>query len=140
MKVVDANVLIYAASESTPHHRAAQAWLSSALAGGETVGLPWVCLLAFIRLTTNARIFPVPVTVAQSMAVVESWLSQPGTVVAEPTARHPSILGGLLAQAGTAGNLTTDAHVAAIAIEHGATVVTFDRDFERFGAPVLVPT
>lgn len=140
MKIVDANVLLYAVNRQSVEHKVAHRWLTSALSGNEAVGLPWVSLLAFIRLSTSRRVFAAPLPPADAMTVVESWLGQSAAVTVEPTIRHASVLRGLLEQAGTAGNLTTDAHIAALAIEHGATVVTFDRDFERFSIRVHVPT
>ena len=140
MRIVDANVLLYAVNRQSVGHEAAHRWLTSALSGSEAVGLPWVSLLAFTRLSTSRRIFASPLPPADAMTVVESWLSQPAAVTVEPTTRHSSVLRGLLEQAGTAGNLTTDAHIAALAIEHGATVVTFDRDFERFDVRVQIPS
>jgi len=140
LKIVDANVLLYAVNRQSIEHKAAHRWLTGALSGNEVVGLPWVSLLAFIRLSTSGRIFASPLPPADAMTVVESWLAQPAAVTVEPTSRHTWVLRGLLEQAGTAGNLTTDAHIAALAIEHGATLVTFDRDFERFGIRVQLPT
>jgi uncharacterized protein len=140
VKIVDANVLLYAVNRQGVEHEAANRWLTGALSGNEVVGLPWVSLLAFVRLSTSRRIFESPLPPADAMTVVESWLAQPAAVTVEPTTRHISVLQGLVEQAGTAGNLTTDAHIAALAIEHGATVATFDRDFERFGVRVLLPT
>lgn len=140
MKIIDANVLLYAVNRQSTEHQAAHRWLTSALSGTEVVGLPWVSLLAFIRLSTSRRTFASPWSPADAMTLVESWLAQPAAVTVEPTTRHSSVLRGLLGQAGTAGNLTTDAHIAALAIEHGATFVTFDRDFERFDIRVQLPT
>jgi len=140
VNIVDANVLLYAVNRQSIEHKAAHRWLTTALSENEVVGLPWVSLLAFVRLSTSRRIFPSPLSPADALTVVESWLAQPAAVTIEPTTRHLSVLRGLLDQAGTAGNLTTDAHIAALAIEHGATVVTFDRDFERFGIRVHLPT
>jgi toxin-antitoxin system PIN domain toxin len=140
VNIVDANVLLYAVNRQSLQHQAAHRWLTDALSGNEVVGLPWVSLLAFIRLSTSRRIFASPLPAADAMKVVESWLAQPAAVTVEPTTRHTSVLRGLLEQAGTAGNLTTDAHIAALAIEHGGTVVTFDRDFERFDIRVQLPT
>jgi hypothetical protein len=140
VKIVDANVLLYAVNRQSVEHNAAHRWLATALSGNEVVGLPWVSLLAFIRLSTSRRIFASPLPTPDAMTVVESWLAQPAAVTVEPTTRHFSVLRGLLEQAGTAGNLTTDAHIAALAIEHGGSVATFDRDFERFGIRVHLPT
>lgn len=139
MKVVDANVLLYAVNERSVHHQACRQWLTESLSGTEAVALPWVSVLAFVRIATNPRIFPRPLTPGEAMAVVEAWLGAPAAVALEPSKRHVPVLAGLLADVGTAGNLTNDAHVAALAIENAATVVTLDRDFARFDVAVLVP-
>lgn len=89
-------------------------------------------MLAFIRIATNPAILPAPMTVEEAVGQVEAWLAAPAAVVAQPTARHADLLRGLLRETGTAGNLTTDAHLAALAIEHGAEIVSYDRDFARF--------
>jgi len=130
--VVDANVLLYAVDSAAAHHERARAWLDSSLAGAEAVGLAWAALLAFIRISTNPSILPTPMTVDDAVTQVETWLGAPAAAVAQPTARHAAVIKALLREAGTAGNLTTDAHLAALAIEHGAEVVSYDRDFARF--------
>lgn len=132
MKVVDANVLLYAVNEDAPHHRVARDWLDRALSGGEAVGLAWVSLLAFLRLSTRSGLFPRPLTVEEATGVVDLWLRQPAAIVVHPTARHLGVLSGLLGRHGMAANLVNDAHLAALAAEHGADVVSFDRDFDRF--------
>lgn len=139
MKVVDANVLLYAVNLDSREHEAASRWLTDALSAEEAVALPWVSVLSFVRLSTNPRVFDIPLPLADAFDLVESWLGQPAATTIEPTRRHATILRGLLEGAGTAGNLTTDAHIAALALEHGAEVVTFDRDFVRFGIRVLRP-
>lgn len=139
MKVVDTNVLIYAVNEDARHYEAARSWLARGLTGLEPIGLPWVVLLGFVRIVTNSRILPNPLGVRDAMGLVESWVSLPSTLIVEPTPRHTAVLRGLLETTGTAGNLTTDAHIAALALEHGATVVTYDRDFQRYGVPLEVP-
>ena len=139
MKIVDANVLLYSVNSSSTQHAPARRWLSSALAGSEAIGFPWVSLLAFVRLSTNPRVFGSPLSIASAFDLVDSWLAQPPATIVAPTARHPAVLRGLLEQAGTASNLTTDAHLAALAVEHGADVVTFDRDFARFAVRVHRP-
>lgn len=97
-------------------------------------------MLAFIRIVTNPRVFRQPLSTTDALDVMETWLAHRSTVVVEPTSRHYQVLSGLIRQVGTAGNLTTDAHIAALAIEHGgAAVVTFDRAFGRFGVRVVVP-
>ncbi len=132
MVVVDANVLLYAVDAASAHHDRSRRWLDSSLAGAEAIGLAWIALLAFIRIGTNPSILQAPMTVDEATGQVEAWLGAPAAVITEPTARHPGLLRGLLRQAGTAGNLTTDAHLAALAIEHGAEIVSYDRDFARF--------
>jgi uncharacterized protein len=124
-------VLLYAVDEASAHHRASRQWLDDALSGVDTVGLAWVALLAFLRVSTST-IYDQPLAPAEAVDQVEQWLGAPTSVVVEPTARHSAVLGGLLREAGMAGNLTTDAHLAALAIEHGAEIVSYDRDFGRF--------
>ncbi len=132
MVVVDANVLLYAVDNSDAHHDDSRSWLDASLAGTEAVGFAWIAMLAFIRIGTNASIFPHPMTADEATGQVETWLSAPAAVMAQPTPRHANLLRGLLRDTGTAGNLTTDAHLAALALEHGADVVSYDRDFARF--------
>ncbi len=132
MKVVDANVLLYAVDERAQRHQAAREWLDTALTGEEAVAFAWVVVLAFLRLSTNPHVFPRPLSVEQSLAVLEAWLSAPNSVVIEPTSQHVGLLGGLLRDTGAAANLVNDAHLAALAVEHGATIVSYDADFARF--------
>lgn len=132
MRVVDANVLVYAVNRDAPQHEVARRWLDDALRGPESVGFAWVVLLAFVRLTTRPGLFPRALTVEEALGVVRHWLGQPAAVVVEPTPRHLDVLAGLLGPAGAAANIVNDAHLASIAIEHGAPVVSFDHDFGRF--------
>ena len=132
MIVVDANLLIYAVNKDAPLHRKAKRWLEATLSGKETVGLPWNVLLAFLRLTTRAGIFSSPLTVEAAFDFVDAWLRQPVVVTIEPTAQHFRVLRDLLAPLGAGGNLTSDAHLAALAIQHGAELCTCDGDFARF--------
>ena len=132
MKVVDANVLLYAVNESAEHHDEALGWLDAALNGRSTVGFSWVSLLAFLRLSTKIGLFPAPLAVDQAVDRVRAWLAQPTSVLLEPTAQHLEVLSNLLAPVGTGGNLINDAHLAALAIEHRGEVVTYDSDFGRF--------
>lgn len=132
MLLVDANVLLHAANERAREHALAQGWLREALDGAEAVAFAWIVVLAFLRLATHPSIFPRPLTPEQAAELAERWLGAPAGVTLTPTARHLPLLRGLLVRAGTAGNLVADAHLAALALEHGATVVSFDRDFGRF--------
>ncbi|MBI2704877.1 MAG: type II toxin-antitoxin system VapC family toxin [Actinobacteria bacterium] len=132
MNLVDANVLIYAVNESDPKHEVSREWLDSALGGPEAVAFSWFVLLAFLRLTTKVGLLPDPLPVADAMATIGLWLDQPPSVVVGPTERHLGVLRGLLLESGTGGNLTSDAHLAALSIEHGATIISHDADFSRF--------
>lgn len=132
MILVDANLLLYAVNRDLTQHRIARSWFEKVLSGSEGVGLPWVVLLAFLRITTGRRIFERPLTVESANAYVDQWLSQPVVTIVVPGIGHWSILRNLLAQTGTGGNLTTDAHIAALALEYGCTVYSSDNDFKRF--------
>ena len=132
MKLPDVNLLIYAADDASPDHRTARRWLETELSGSETFAFTWVVLLAFVRLTTSRRVFERPFSVGEALDVVDGWLGQPSVTVIGPTDRHAAVLRELLAPVGAAGNLTTDAHLAAVAIEHGAVLCSADRDFARF--------
>jgi toxin-antitoxin system PIN domain toxin len=128
----DVNVLLYAVDETSPRHEVARPWLERSLSGTETFGLSWSVLTAFLRLTTRASIFERPLDLIQAFDLIEGWLAQPPVVVVHPTPRHHIVLRQLLESLGTAGNLVPDAHLAALALEHGATVASSDRDFGRF--------
>ena len=132
MRLVDANVLIYAVNESAELHERARSWLDGALNGEQQLGFAWIALLAFLRLSTHPSVFPRPLEVADATAIIREWLALPATTVLEPTARHADVLAGLLAETGSGGNLVNDAHLAALAVEHDAVLVSFDTDFARF--------
>lgn len=132
MILVDANVLIYAVDADSPHHVAARRWLEQALSGTSAVGLAWIVILAFLRLTTRPGILRHPLPLERAMAFVDEWLAQPYVVAVVPGEGHWTILRKLLRDSGTAGNLASDAHLAAIALELGASVCSTDADFERF--------
>ena len=132
MRIVDANVLLYAVNSDSEHHSASRRWLDGALSGADTVGLAWVPLLAFVRLTTKVGLFPAPLTSAAATRQVAEWCGAPSVTVLHPTPRHPDVLAELLEQVGTGGNLVNDAHLAALAIEHRAAIVSYDNDFGRF--------
>lgn len=120
MKLADLNLLIYAIDSDAPLHPLAASWWNALLSGRETVALAWPVLLGFIRLTTNPRLMRAPLSAAEALDYVDRWLEHPLTTVVEPARRHAAILRDLLGPAGTAANLVPDAHLAALAIEHGA--------------------
>ena len=132
MMLVDANLLLYACDSSASQHRAARRWLEDAFSGAEPVLLPWNSILAFLRIATNPAAWKNPLSVPEAVAIVDDWLSLPIVTVPTPGERHWIILRGLLPQAQCRGPLAMDAHLAALAIEHGATICTHDRDFARF--------
>lgn len=132
MKLIDLNLLLYAVNRDSMTHAAAKAWFEDALTEQEAVAIPWVVLLGFLRLTTSHRVMPRPLTAEQAIAVVDGWLTLPGVVPLHPGDEHWPILRDLLSTTGTAGNLTTDAHLAALAIEHGCELYSTDSDFARF--------
>ena len=139
MDLVDANVLIYALDRNAGAHDEARRWLEQSLSGPSTVGFAWVVLLATIRLTTNPSVFERPLTIGSAVDVARTWLEQPAAVTIEPTTRHLDLLQGLLNETGAAGNLVNDAHLASLALERGARIVSYDRDFERFGVSSATP-
>ena len=132
MKLLDVNVLLYAIDETSPHFDRAHPWVQELLGGTETVALSWVVALAFVRLTTKAQLMSSPLTVDDALDIVDGWLARPNVVVVHPTDRHAAVLRELLAPLGGGGNLVTDAHLAALAIEHGAELISCDADFSRF--------
>jgi uncharacterized protein len=130
--LIDANLLVYAHVASFPQHEAARHWLDRQLNGFARVGLPWPSLLAFLRLVTNPRVFERAEPVEQAWAQVSNWLACDQVWVPQPTERHAALLETLLALPGVYGNLVPDAHLAALAIEHGLTLCSADADFARF--------
>ena len=132
MKLVDANVLLYAVNTDAPHHERSVRWLDRALSGADTVAFAWIALLAFVRLSTKAELFPTPLSVEDAMDRVDAWLGAAPAVMIEPTVDHPRILRDLLRPLGSGGNLVNDAHLAALSIEHRCGIVSFDNDFDRF--------
>lgn len=132
MKVVDLNVLLYAVNRDSAHHAACLRWWESALSGEEPVGLAWVVILGFLRLSTHPRVFPRPLDPDRAIRRVDGWLSHPGVRTLGELDDHWRLLRELLRDTGTAGNLTTDAHLASLAMAHGATLVSCDADFGRF--------
>ncbi len=132
MILVDANILIYAWVSSSRQHARAQNWLDSHLSGSEPVGLPWASLLAFLRLVTNPRLFPSAASMVDAWSQVEAWLSAAPVWVPVPGERHGYFLTQLLMLPGIHGNLVSDAHLAALAMEHDLTLCSADSDFARF--------
>ena len=132
MILVDANLLIYAGVKDQAEHPAAEAWLRQQVSIGHRIGIPWQSLLAFMRITTNPRLFARPATIENALSMVDAWLRLPMVWVPQPTERHAQILGGLLREVNAQGNLITDAHLAALAIEHGLQLCSTDGDFARF--------
>jgi uncharacterized protein len=130
--LVDANLLIYAVNVAAPQHVEARSWLDAHLNGSPRVGLPWASLLAFLRLVTNPRVFQSPLTMPDAWKQVDAWLESDPAWVPTPTERHAGILARLLAAPGVHGNLVPDAHLAALAIEHGLELNSTDGDFARF--------
>jgi len=130
--VLDANLLIYAVNEDALLNRKAKAWFQSIFSSQEAVGLSWNVLLAFLRLTTRPGLFRQPLSVETALDQIAFWLEQPSATIVEPGPRHLRILRELLLTMGTGGNLTSDAHLEALAIEHGAELCSSDDDFARF--------
>lgn len=135
MYLVDANILVYAADEGSEHHPVAQDWLDERTAGvPRSVGLPWPSLLAFLRLVTNPRMYSPPASAVDAWQRIEDWLSRPAVWIPVPGSRHQQVLGEIVRDTHPSGNLVPDAHLAALALEHGLTVVSTDTDFARFPA------
>jgi len=132
MILLDANLLIYAVNSDAPGHKKAKAWLEAALSGSTTVAFSWIVLLAFLRITTRHGLFARPLRLEAALDLVDAWLVQPSATVVHPGTRHHLILRELLLPLGTGGNLTSDAHLAALALEHGAEIYSADADFARF--------
>jgi len=132
MILVDANLLLYAYHPRAAHHEVSRKWLEATLSGTELVRFAWLTLWAFLRIGTNPRVFEHPLSASEADAAVSSWLAQPVAAILEPGERHWEILRGLMREGQTTGSLVMDAVIAAIALEHGATLCTTDRDFSRF--------
>ena len=132
MYLVDANVLIYAADGQAAQHEAARSWLDEQLARSPRyVGLPWSSILAFLRTVTNPRVYSPPARIADAWQRAEDWLARPAAWVPVPGPRHRHLLGGVLRESSPTANLLPDAHLAALAAEHGLTIASTDSDFAR---------
>ncbi len=132
MLVPDVNLLLYATIDAFPQHPRAEAWWRETLSGTHTVGIPAVSALGFMRIATNRRVLTTPMTVQAAAATVRGWLTQPHVHDLLPGARHIELTLELLEHAGAAGNLTTDAQIAALAVEHAGVIASNDTDFDRF--------
>ncbi len=132
MILVDVNLLIYAIDRDSPHHETAHRWFERALNGSELIGLPWSVILAFLRITTRAGIVPKPMSVETAVDYCQSWLDLASVRFVVPGTHHWPIFRNLLLSVGTAGNLTSDVHLAALALEHGCAIYSADNDFKRF--------
>ncbi len=140
MNLLDANILLYAYDRSSPRHAGARQWLEGALSGPTPIAFCWPTILAFMRIATHRKAMARPLAVDDARKIVESWLEQPISTIVSPTERHWAILSGLLTSGQVSGTLVSDAHLAALAIEHGATLITNNRDFARFpGLNVAYP-
>lgn len=132
MILVDANILLYAEDRLSPRHTEARAWWDDQLSGPAPVCLCWTVLNAFIRIGTNRRVFEHPLSLDQALSRIESWLAQPCTRIVQPTERHWMVFQKLLRDGQAVANLVTDAHLAALALEHGCDLISTDSDFSRF--------
>jgi hypothetical protein len=132
MKIVDINLLIYAINKDAPNHSKAKKWLEDSLSSDEPFGFAWIVILGFLRIVTNGRIMPTPLIPEVAIDSVNDWLLQPPSLTIAPSHQHWSIFKELLMPLGVAANLTSDAHLAALAIEHGARLYSTDNDFSRF--------
>ena len=130
--LIDTNLLIYASFRVLPQHEAAREWLQGILRGPGRVGMPWPSLLGFLRIATNPRVFSSPAPISEAWDQIITWLSRDVVWAPQPTERHPEMLGRFLALPGVRANLVHDAHLAALAIEHGLTLCSTDGDFARF--------
>ena len=132
MTVIDANMLLYAYNADAPQQSAAAQWLLELMESGETIALPWISIWAFIRISTNRRLWTNPRSAQEAFAIVEDWLEQPGVVALQPGHRHAKILKHLTIDFAATGPLFTDAVLAALTIENGAVLASTDQDFRRF--------
>ena len=132
MTLLDANVLLYAYNADAPEHERARGWLESLFASPEWIGLPWLTLWAFLRISTNPRLFPRPLRAEEAFGILDGWLRLPRVRVVEPGPRHLELLERLVIGNQAAGGLLTDAALAALAFEQGAVLASTDQDFSRF--------
>lgn len=138
MILVDANILIYAYNEISAEHKAARNWLTEALSAQTSVCFSWIVIMAFVRVATNKKIFVKPYSTNEAFDVVENWLSAPGSLIISPGSEHLQIAKRLAHESGVYGATLTDAHLAALAIEHGIPLATTDTDFLVFDGLKLI--
>lgn len=132
MILPDINLLLHAYNTDSPVHAPARAWWEGLLNDTRPVGLSWAAILGFLRISTHRQVLTNPLPVGEACGHVRAWLAQPYVSVVDPGTRHAAILFGFFESLGTAGNLTTDAHLAALAVEHQAELHSTDADFARF--------
>ena len=132
MKILDLNLLLYAVNRDSAVHQRARTFVDAAMSGEEMIGIPWVVVLGFLRLATNPRVFPAALSMEKAIDTVDRWFGRPSTTPLSPGERHWEILRDLLHERGSSASLTTDAHLAALAIENGAELCSADTDFARF--------
>jgi hypothetical protein len=135
LTIIDANLLLYAYNADAPQQSAAAQWLAELVDSGEPVGLPWVTIWAFVRISTNPRIWANPLSATQAFAIVKDWIAQPGVILLQVGPRHAELLERMVSEYAATGPLVTDAVLAALAIENGALLASTDQDFRRF--PIL---
>ena len=132
MKLPDVNLLLYAIDEESARHEGAREWIEETLSGTETVAFAWAVLIGFLRISTNPAVLERPLSAEEALDYIDGWLAQPCVTTVAPGNRHAAVLRELLEPLGAAGNLVSDAHLAALAIEHGAELCSCDTDFSRF--------
>lgn len=132
MKLVDVNILIYVADRQSQFHSRVLSWWHASLNGDEIVGLPWISVSGFLRIATNPRLFETPLTVEEAVDRVAAWMAQPNVRIVEESSEHWELFREFVRETGTGGNRTTDAHLAALAVSRGATLVSCDTGFARF--------
>jgi toxin-antitoxin system PIN domain toxin len=132
MMILDANLLLYAVNRDAPMHAGAKAWIEGIFSGEEEIGLSWNVILAFLRLTTRPGLFRKPLSIERALSVMSEWLNRPNVTVIHPGPRHLELFRELIVPLGSAGNLTSDVHLAALALENNARLCSCDTDFGRF--------
>jgi uncharacterized protein len=132
VKIFDLNLFIFSVNEDSAHHAKAKSWMEAQLNGTENIGIPWLVILGFLRIMTNGKIFPNPLSEVQATNLIDDWLHNPLVRIPDPEPGHWNLIKELILETGTAGNLTSDVHLAAIAIGHRAKLYSLDADFSRF--------